>query len=79
MRKASGQIDDPAMAKVREIWAKKQDEGWTQQKLGESMGYQPDSARKSVSQFFKGHDPQISMIRRFAKAVGVAVSTLVRE
>lgn len=71
--------DDPAMAKVREIWAAKQESGWTQQHLGEAMGYGAESARKSVHQFLKSRDPQISMLRRFAKAVGVKVSTLVKE
>jgi transcriptional regulator with XRE-family HTH domain len=79
MAKENEKADDPAMAKVRALWERKQAEGWTQQKLGLSMGYPEESARKSVSQFFKGHDPQISMLRKFAKAVGVAVSTLVRE
>lgn len=70
--------DDAAMARVRELWERKQADGWTQQKLGELMGYPVESARKSVSQFLRSGDPQISMLRRFAKAVGVAVSTLAR-
>ncbi len=71
--------EDPAMAKVRELWEQKSADGWSMQQLGERMGYPVDSARKSVSQFLKSNDPHISMLRRFAKAVGVAVSTLVRE
>lgn len=43
------------------------------------MGYKGDTARKSVNQFLKSRDPQISMLRRFAEAVGVALSTIVRE
>lgn len=71
--------DDAAMANVRTIWEEKQSEGWTQQKLGEAMGYPEKSARKSISQFLQSHDPQISMLRRFAKAVGVSIRTLVSE
>jgi len=71
--------DDPAMVKVRALWEQKKAAGWTQQKLGEAMGYTGDSARKSVNQFLKSRDPQISMLRRFAAAVDVALSTIVRE
>ena len=71
--------DDPAMARVRERWEKLKADGWTQQRLGEAMGYQPESARKSISQFLKSRDPQISMLRKFARATGVKVTTLVRE
>lgn len=75
----TSKTDDPAMARVRQLWVKKQAEGWTQQKLGLSMGYPEESARKSVSQFLRSRDPQVSMLRRFAKAVGVKVGTLVRD
>jgi hypothetical protein len=34
-----------------------QADGWTQQKLGEAMGYKASTARKSVSQFLKSRDP----------------------
>lgn len=70
---------DPAMDKVHEIWLQKKSAGWTMQRLGIEMGYKPESARKSVSQFLKSHDPQVSMLRRFAKAVGVKLTTLVKE
>ena len=53
------------MTAVRERFAKS---GLTQQELGERMGYAPASARQAVSQFLKSGDPQISMLRRFAKA-----------
>jgi len=79
MPKKPEQDDEPAMARVRELWERKQAEGWTQQRLGEAMGYPEESARKSVSQFLKSRDPQVSMLRRFAKAVGVTVVALVRE
>jgi len=76
MAKAS-KADDPAMSRVREIWERLREEGWTQQRLGEAMGYPATSARKSVSQFLKGRDPQIGMLRRFAKAAGVPLEKLV--
>jgi hypothetical protein len=41
------------------------------------MGYAPGSARQAVSQFLKSGDPQISMLRRFAKALGISVRSLV--
>jgi transcriptional regulator with XRE-family HTH domain len=69
--------DDPAMSRVREIWDRLRQDGWTQQKLGEAMGYPAASARKSVSQFLRGHDPQIGMVRRFAKAVGVPLEKII--
>jgi transcriptional regulator with XRE-family HTH domain len=71
--------DDPAMARVRELWERKQEQGWTQQKLGEAMGYPAESARKSVSQFLKSRDPQISMLRRFANAVGKRLSVIIQD
>ena len=73
------QHNDPAMDKVREIWEQKKADGWTMQRLGLAMGYPPGSARKSISQFLQSHDPQISTLRKFAKAVGVKITTLVRE
>ena len=78
MAKTTTTADDPAMARVRELWERKQEAGWSQQKLGEAMGYPVEHARKSVSQFLRSRDPQISMLRRFAKAVGVTMAALVR-
>jgi hypothetical protein len=41
------------------------------------MGYPEESARKSVWQFLnKTADPRLSMLRRFAKAMGVDVREL---
>ena len=71
--------DDPAMTKVRQLWAKKQKAGMTMQELGEKMGYGPQSARQGVSQLLKSRDPQIGTLRKFASAIGVALTTLVRE
>jgi transcriptional regulator with XRE-family HTH domain len=69
-------VEDPVMAAVRERFAKS---GLTQQELGERMGYAPGSARQAVSQFLKSGDPQISMLRRFAKAIGVSLKTLLLD
>jgi transcriptional regulator with XRE-family HTH domain len=68
-------VSDPVMQTVRERFAKS---GMTQQELGEKMGYAPSVARQAVSQFLKSGDPQISMLRRFAQAVGVSVKTLLQ-
>jgi transcriptional regulator with XRE-family HTH domain len=66
-------IDDPAMKRVKKLF---EASGMSQQELGEKMGYAPASARQAVSQFLKSGDPQISMLRRFAKAVGVKLDAL---
>lgn len=67
--------NDPVMEAVRDRFQKT---GLTQQELGERMGYAPQSARQAVSQFLKSGDPQISMLRRFAEAVGISVHTLLK-
>jgi transcriptional regulator with XRE-family HTH domain len=66
-------VEDPVMAIIRERFAKS---GMTQQELGERMGYAPESARQAVSQFLKSGDPQIGMLRRVAKALGISVKSL---
>jgi hypothetical protein len=44
------------------------------------MGYPPDSARKSAWQFLnKTNDSRLSMLRKFAGAIGVKLSALVRD
>lgn len=68
-------IEDPVMRTLRERFEKS---GLTQQELGEKMGYAPSTARKAVSQFLKSGDPQISMLRRFAEAMGMSLSTLIK-
>ena len=67
-------IEDPVMKRVQKLY---EASGLTQQQLGEKMGYAPPSARQAVSQFLKSGDPQISMLRRFAKAVGVKLTEIV--
>ncbi len=46
--------------------------------LGLKMGYPKGSARKSAWQFlYKTSDPRLSMLRKFADAVGCSVKSLV--
>jgi transcriptional regulator with XRE-family HTH domain len=69
-------INDPVMQAVHERFVKS---GLTRQELGEKMGYAPETARQAVFQFLKSGDPQISMLRRFAQALGISVKTLLSE
>ena len=66
---------DPAMESVRERVTLSRK---TQQQIGEAMGYPPASARQAVSQFLKSGDPQISMLRRFASAMGISLGALLK-
>jgi hypothetical protein len=44
------------------------------------MGYPPATARKSAWQFLnKTNDPRLSMLRKFAGAVGVKISLLLKD
>jgi hypothetical protein len=68
---------DAAISRAREVFAAS---GKTLDELGVAMGYETGVARKSAWQFLnKTTDPRLSMLRRFAKAVGVSVEELVRE
>ncbi len=60
-----------------ELWAAKKAARMTQEELGMLMGYRQAMARKSVSQFLKTNDPRISMLRKFAKAVGVSLTDII--
>lgn len=45
--------------------------------LGRAMGYKGNVARKSAWQFLnKTHDHRVSMLRKFADAVGMRVADL---
>jgi transcriptional regulator with XRE-family HTH domain len=45
--------------------------------LGLKMGYPKETARKSAWQFLnKTNDPRLSMLRKFAAAVGCSVKSL---
>jgi transcriptional regulator with XRE-family HTH domain len=68
---------DPVMEAVRARFEKSK---LTLDELGTKMGYPPATARKSAWQFIqKTNDPRMSMLRKFAGAVGVKLSALVRE
>ena len=65
---------------VRRASARFEKSGLTLDALGEKMGYPPATARKSVGQFLnKINDPRLSMLRKFAGAIGVKPSALVKE
>ncbi|MCA9069417.1 MAG: helix-turn-helix transcriptional regulator [Planctomycetaceae bacterium] len=68
--------EDPVMTAVRK---QVEESGLTYQEIGERMGYSPSSARQSLSQFLKSGDPQISMLRRFAEAMGITLTTLLKD
>lgn len=62
------------MAAVREQF---EQSGLSLDELGLKMGYPKDSARKSAWQFLnKTSDPRLSMLRRFAEAVGCTMASL---
>ena len=68
---------DPAMSAVRSRFEKS---SMSLDDLGQKMGYPPASARKSAWQFLhKTNDPRLSMLRKFAAAMGVKASTLVKD
>ena len=63
------------MERARERFDKS---GLSLDELGERMGYPKQSARKSAWQFlYKTNDPRLSMLRRYAQAMGVSVSRLI--
>jgi transcriptional regulator with XRE-family HTH domain len=65
---------DPAMLKAKKLFEKS---GKSLEELGQAMGYSTDIARQSAWQFLnKTADPRLSMLRRFAKAVGASVKEL---
>jgi transcriptional regulator with XRE-family HTH domain len=65
--------EDPAMVKVRTLFEKS---GMSLHDLGLKMGYTEGIARQSVFQFMKTGDPRISMLRRFADALGIPLEKL---
>jgi DNA-binding phage protein len=66
--------EDPSMSKVRKLVTAS---GMTQQQIGEKMGHPAASARQAVSQLLRAGDPQISTLRRLAKALGVKLTDLI--
>lgn len=66
---------DAALTAARERFERS---GLSLEELGLKMGYPKESARKSAWQFLnKTTDPRLSMLRRFAAAVGCSVKSLV--
>jgi transcriptional regulator with XRE-family HTH domain len=66
--------EDPSMVKVRALF---EASGLSLHDLGVKMGYAPETARQSAWQFMKSGDPRISMLRRFADAMGLPVEELI--
>jgi transcriptional regulator with XRE-family HTH domain len=65
---------DPVMDRAKELF---QRSGMSLEELGRKMGYDDGAARRSAWQFLnKTNDPRLSMLRRFALAVGVDVQEL---
>jgi transcriptional regulator with XRE-family HTH domain len=68
---------DPAMAAVLAAFEKS---GLSLHELGVRMGYPAETARMSAWQFVqKTSDPRVSMVRRFAKAMGIPIEELVAD
>jgi transcriptional regulator with XRE-family HTH domain len=64
-------------AVVQRIKARVEASGESLTKLAQKMGYDADHGRKSVSQFLKTTtDPRLSMIEKFAIALGCTVAEL---
>jgi hypothetical protein len=65
---------DPLMATVRARFEKSK---LSLDELGVKMGYPKATARKSAWQFLnQTNDPRLSMLRKFADAVGCSVKSL---
>jgi transcriptional regulator with XRE-family HTH domain len=68
---------DTVMLCVRALF---KESGLTLDDLGQKMGYSGAAARKSAWQFVnRTNDPRVSMLRKFAHAVGVPVAELFVE
>jgi transcriptional regulator with XRE-family HTH domain len=64
----------PIMERVLDLFERS---GKSLEELGLGMGYPAESARKSAWQFLrKTDDPRVSMLQRFAKAMGIDVKEL---
>jgi transcriptional regulator with XRE-family HTH domain len=65
---AKKRLDDDPMARVRTLF---KGSGLSLVELGRLMGYPEETARQSAWQFMKTNDPRMSMLRKFADAMGV--------
>lgn len=74
MRKDS---PDPLMVRIRTLF---EGSHLTLDELGEKMGYYGSTKRASAWQFLnRTNDPRLSMLRKFAQAIGVPVAELFTE
>ena len=73
---AKKQKDDPSMDRVRALFS---ESGLSLLELGRRMGYGEDTARQSAWQFMRTGDPRMSMLRKFAEAMGVPVDQLTQR
>lgn len=65
-----------AMGRAKALFEKS---GLSLDELGRRMGYPGSTARKSAWQFLnKTADPRLSMVQRFADALGLPVTTIVK-
>src|ERR1700730_14128534 len=67
---AKKQKVDGTMARVRALF---DDSGFSLVELGRRMGYPEETARQSAWQFMKTNDPRMSMLRKFAEAMGIGL------
>lgn len=66
---------DVVMRKIKKIF---ESSGMSLEQLGQRMGYEEGTARRAVWQFLnKTTDPRLSMLQRFAEAVGVELKDIV--
>lgn len=65
--------DQPLMERVRALF---EDSGLSLVELGRLMGYAEETARQSAWQFMKTSDPRLSMVRKFAAALGIPLGSL---
>jgi transcriptional regulator with XRE-family HTH domain len=64
------------MARLRLLFDKS---GLSLDELGQRMGYAGDAARKSAWQFLnKTTDPRLSMLRKFADALNLPLTDLIK-
>ena len=63
------------MKRVKKIF---DSSGLSLEQLGQQMGYEEGTARRAAWQFLhKTNDPRLSMLQRFADAVGVDLKDIV--
>jgi hypothetical protein len=72
-KKKDEKAEDPAMSHVRAVFA---DSGLSLVELGRRMGYAEETARQAAWQFMQTGDPRVSMLRKFADAMGLSVDDL---